>query len=82
MDIKDKIVNFIVLVISFIVWGLVDFDGVMKIIWDLDRISFVEWFFSKGGNEGSLKKMWDSIVYVLGFIDMENIFVCCMLIIF
>lgn len=82
LDTKDKIANSIALATSPIVRGLVDFDGAMKTIRDLDRISFAEWFLSKGGNEGSLKKMWDPIAYALGFIDTENISARCMLTIF
>ncbi|QUS59878.1 9,9'-di-cis-zeta-carotene desaturase [Synechocystis sp. PCC 7339] len=82
LDTQDKIANSIALATSPIVRGLVDFDGAMKTIRDLDRISFAEWFLSKGGNEGSLKKMWDPIAYALGFIDTENISARCMLTIF
>lgn len=62
--------------------GLVDFDGAMKTIRDLDKISFADWFRSHGGNDGSLKKMWNPIAYALGFIDTENISARCMLTIF
>ncbi|MEY2984763.1 MAG: zeta-carotene desaturase precursor, partial [Cyanobacteriota bacterium] len=79
---QDKIANSIALATSPIVRGLVDFDGAMKTIRALDRISFAEWFLSKGGNQGSLKKMWDPIAYALGFIDTENISARCMLTIF
>ncbi|MGA1623295.1 MAG: 9,9'-di-cis-zeta-carotene desaturase [Synechocystis sp.] len=79
---QDKIANSIALATSPIVRGLVDFDGAMKTIRELDRISFAEWFLSKGGNQGSLKKMWDPIAYALGFIDTENISARCMLTIF
>jgi zeta-carotene desaturase len=54
----------------------------MKTIRDLDSISFADWFRSHGGNEGSLKKMWNPIAYALGFIDTENISARCMLTIF
>jgi zeta-carotene desaturase len=79
---QDKIANSIALATSPIVRGLVDFEGAMKTIRELDRISFAEWFLSKGGNQGSLKKMWDPIAYALGFIDTENISARCMLTIF
>jgi zeta-carotene desaturase len=54
----------------------------MKNIRNLDAISFADWFRSHGGNEGSLKKMWNPIAYALGFIDTENISARCMLTIF
>lgn len=82
LDTQDKIANSIALATSPIVRGLVDFEGAMKTIRTLDKISFAEWFLSKGGNQGSLKKMWDPIAYALGFIDTENISARCMLTIF
>ncbi len=78
----DKLANSLALGTSPIVRGLVDFEGAMKTIRDLDRISFADWFRSHGGNDGSLKKMWNPIAYALGFIDTENISARCMLTIF
>ena len=78
----DKLANSLALGTSPIVRGLVDFEGAMKTIRDLDRISFADWFRSHGGNNGSLKKMWNPIAYALGFIDTENISARCMLTIF
>lgn len=78
----DKIANSLALGTSPIVRGLVDFEGAMTQIRDLDRISFADWFRSHGGNNGSLRKMWDPIAYALGFIDTENISARCMLTIF
>ncbi|ANV89640.1 9,9'-di-cis-zeta-carotene desaturase [Picosynechococcus sp. PCC 8807] len=78
----DKAANSLALGTSPIVRGLVDFDGAMKMIRDLDKISFADWFRSHGGNDGSLKKMWNPIAYALGFIDTENISARCMLTIF
>jgi zeta-carotene desaturase len=79
---KDKFQNAIALGTSPIVRGLVDFDGAMKTIRDLDKISFADWFRRQGGSEGSLKRMWNPIAYALGFIDTENISARCMLTIF
>lgn len=79
---RDKLQNSLALGTSPIVRGLVDFDGAMKTIRDLDRISFADWFRSHGGNNGSLKRMWNPIAYALGFIDTENISARCMLTIF
>ena len=78
----DKIFNSLALGSSPIVRGLVDFDGAMKTIRNLDSISFADWFRSHGGNNGSLEKMWNPIAYALGFIDTENISARCMLTIF
>ncbi|MCG5056961.1 MAG: 9,9'-di-cis-zeta-carotene desaturase [Limnoraphis sp. WC205] len=78
----DKLKNAIALGTSPLVRGLVDFEGAMKTIRDLDRISFAEWFRRHGGSEGSLKRMWNPIAYALGFIDTENISARCMLTIF
>ena len=78
----DKIANSLALGTSPIVRGLIDFEGAMKNIRDLDSISFADWFRSHGGNNGSLKRMWNPIAYALGFIDTENISARCMLTIF
>jgi len=82
LSVRDKIQNSIALGTSPIVRGLVDFDGAMKTIRDLDRISFADWFRSHGGSNGSIKRMWNPIAYALGFIDCENISARCMLTIF
>jgi zeta-carotene desaturase len=78
----DKLANSLALGTSPIVRGLVDFEGAMHTIRQLDSISFADWFRSHGGNNGSLKKMWNPIAYALGFIDTENISARCMLTIF
>jgi len=78
----DKLKNALALGTSPLVRGLVDFEGAMKTIRELDRISFADWFRSHGGSEGSLKRMWNPIAYALGFIDTENISARCMLTIF
>jgi zeta-carotene desaturase len=78
----DKIANSLALGTSPIVRGLIDFEGAMKTIRDLDSISFADWFRKHGGNDGSLKRMWNPIAYALGFIDTENISARCMLTIF
>lgn len=78
----DKFRNAIALATSPIVRGLIDFEGAMRNIRDLDQISFADWFRKQGGSEGSLKRMWNPIAYALGFIDTENISARCMLTIF
>ena len=78
----DKAANSLALGTSPIVRALVDPEGAMKTIRDLDSVSFADWFRSHGGNNGSLRKMWDPIAYALGFIDTENISARCMLTIF
>ncbi|MEB3213838.1 MAG: 9,9'-di-cis-zeta-carotene desaturase [Leptolyngbyaceae bacterium] len=82
LSVQDKVQNSIALGTSPIVRGLVDFDGAMKTIRDLDSISFADWFRKHGGSNGSLKRMWNPIAYALGFIDTENISARCMLTIF
>ncbi|MBJ7899353.1 MAG: 9,9'-di-cis-zeta-carotene desaturase [Cyanobacteria bacterium RI_101] len=79
---QDKVANSLALGTSPLVRGLVDFDGAMATIRELDRVSFADWFLKQGGNEGSLKKMWDPIAYALGFIDTRAISARCMLTIF
>ena len=78
----DKAANSLALGTSPIVRALVDPQGAMNTIRNLDSISFADWFRSHGGNNGSLRKMWDPIAYALGFIDTENISARCMLTIF
>jgi len=82
LSVQDKVQNAIALGTSPIVRGLVDFDGAMKSIRNLDGISFADWFRKQGGSNGSLKRMWNPIAYALGFIDTENISARCMLTIF
>ncbi|MGF1479189.1 MAG: 9,9'-di-cis-zeta-carotene desaturase [Cyanophyceae cyanobacterium] len=78
----DKLANSLALGTSPLVRGLVDFEGAMKTIRNLDSISFADWFRRQGGNDGSLKRMWNPIAYALGFIDTEQISARCMLTIF
>lgn len=82
LSLQDKVQNALALGTSPIVRGLVDFDGAMKTIRNLDKISFADWFRSHGGSDGSIKRMWNPIAYALGFIDCENISARCMLTIF
>ena len=82
LSMVDKAANSLALGTSPIVRALVDPEGAMKTIRDLDSVSFADWFRSHGGNNGSLRKMWDPIAYALGFIDTENISARCMLTIF
>ncbi len=82
LNIVDKIRNALALGTSPIVRGLVDYEGAMVTIRELDRISFKEWFISHGGSLRSLERMWDPIAYALGFINCEDISARCMLTIF
>jgi zeta-carotene desaturase len=82
LTIVDKLRNALALGTSPIVPGLVSYDVAMKMIRDLDRVSFADWFRSHGGNNHSLRRMWDPIALALGFIDTENISARCMLTIF
>lgn len=78
----DKLRNALALGTSPIVRGLVDYEGAMKTIRALDRISFQQWFVGHGGSEQSIQRMWNPIAYALGFIDCEAISARCMLTIF
>lgn len=82
LSVQDKLQNVMALGTSPIVRGLIDFDGAMKTIRDLDRVSFGDWFRRQGGSDGSIKRMWNPIAYALGFIDADNISARCMLTIF
>ncbi len=82
LTIVDKLRNALALGTSPIVAGLVSYESGMKLIRALDRISFADWFRSHGGNNHSLRRMWDPIALALGFIDTENISARCMLTIF
>ncbi|MBD2360913.1 9,9'-di-cis-zeta-carotene desaturase [Anabaena minutissima FACHB-250] len=82
LSLQDKLQNAIALGTSPIVRGLVDFEGAMRTIRNLDKVSFADWFRSHGGSEGSIKRMWNPIAYALGFIDCENMSARCMLTIF
>ena len=82
LSLQDKVQNALALGTSPIVRGLIDFEGAMKNIRDLDKVSFADWFRSHGGSNGSIKRMWNPIAYALGFIDCENISARCMLTIF
>jgi zeta-carotene desaturase len=82
LDIGDKFHNAVRLGTSPIVRALVDFDGGMDMVRELDDISFTEWFQQLGGSRGSLDRMWDAIAYALGFLDCDSISARCMLTIF
>ncbi|KAK7344190.1 hypothetical protein VNO77_13532 [Canavalia gladiata] len=78
----DKARNAVALALSPVVKALVDPDGALRDIRNLDSISFSDWFLSKGGTRMSIQKMWDPVAYALGFIDCDNISARCMLTIF
>ncbi|KAH7661797.1 Zeta-carotene desaturase protein [Dioscorea alata] len=78
----DKARNAVALALSPVVRALVDPDGAMQQIRDLDNVSFSDWFMSKGGTRASIQRMWDPVAYALGFIDCDNISARCMLTIF
>nr|GLL37190.1 zeta-carotene desaturase, chloroplastic/chromoplastic [Ipomoea trifida] len=78
----DKARNALALALSPVVRALVDPDGAMRDIRNLDSISFSNWFMSKGGTRASIQRMWDPVAYALGFIDCDNISARCMLTIF
>mmetsp|Transcript_1489 Transcript_1489/g.3455 ORF Transcript_1489/g.3455 Transcript_1489/m.3455 type:complete len:604 (-) Transcript_1489:126-1937(-) len=82
LGVEDKFHNAVRLGTSPIVRALVDFDGGMDMVRDLDDITFTEWFEQLGGKRGSLDRMWDAIAYALGFLDCDNISARAMLTIF
>jgi zeta-carotene desaturase len=61
---------------------LVDFDGGMEMVCELDNINFTKWFSALRGFWGSLDQMWDVIAYALGFLDSNGISTWYMLTIF
>jgi len=78
----DKLRNALALGTSPIVRGLLDYEGAMAVIRELDRVSFRDWFVGHGGSEYSIEWMWNPIVYAFGFLDCERILARCMLTIF
>ena len=82
LGLEDKGHNALRLAISPIVRALIDFDGGMDMVRELDDITFTEWFTAFGGSRGSLDRMWDAIAYALGFLDSDSISARCMLTIF
>jgi len=82
LGVGDKLANALALGTSPIVRALVDFDGGMDMVRELDDITFTEWFTRKGGSRGSIDRMWDPIAYALGFLDCDHISARCMLTIF
>lgn len=82
LGLEDKFHNALRLGTSPIVRALVDFDGGMDMVRELDEITFTEWFQQLGGSRGSLDRMWDAIAYALGFLDCDSISARCMLTIF
>ena len=82
LGLEDKGHNALRLAISPIVRALVDFDGGMDMVRELDDISFTEWYQQLGASRGGLDRMWDAIAYALGFLDCDSISARCMLTIF
>jgi len=87
LGVSDKLANALRLGTSPIVRALVDFDGGMDMVRELDEMTFSEWFQQlegplEGSARGSIDRMWDPIAYALGFIDCDHISARCMLTIF
>ncbi len=82
LTVLDKLQNALALGTSPVVPCLVNYDLGMKIIRSLDGITFADWFRQHGGNDHSLRRMWDPIALALGFIDTESISARCLLTIF
>ncbi|CAM0905663.1 unnamed protein product [Alopecurus aequalis] len=81
-QVYDKARNAVALALSPVVRALVDPDGALQQVRDLDDVSFSDWFMSRGGTRESITRMWDPVAYALGFIDCDNISARCMLTIF
>lgn len=82
LGVEDKFHNAVRLGTSPIVRALVDFDGGMDMVRDLDDITFTQWFTQLGGSRGGIDRMWDAIAYALGFLDSDSISARAMLTIF
>lgn len=82
LNLIDKLRNAIALGTSPIIRALVDFDGAMEQVRELDEMSFTQWFMRHGGSRGSIERLWNPIAYALGFIDCDQISARCMLTIF
>ena len=82
LEAVDKFRNALALGTSPIVRGLLDYEGAMRVIRELDRLSFQEWFLAHGGNLHSIQRLWNPIAYALGFLDCQAISARCMLTIF
>ncbi|GAB5360032.1 hypothetical protein AAMO2058_000592600 [Amorphochlora amoebiformis] len=82
LNLQDKFFNAVALATSPVVKALIDFDGAMEDVRELDSITFTEWFMRQGGSRGSIERMWDPIALALGFIDCDHISARCMLTIF
>ncbi|XP_051122709.1 zeta-carotene desaturase, chloroplastic/chromoplastic-like [Andrographis paniculata] len=74
--------NAVALALSPVVKAIVDPEGAMRDVRNLDNVSFSDWFLSRGGSRSSIQKIWDPVAYALGFIDCDNISARCMLTIF
>eukprot|EP00983_Pelagomonas_calceolata_P026129 821054-Pelagomonas_calceolata.AAC.4 len=61
LSVGDKAANALALGTSPIVRSLIDPEGGMSDVRNLDNISFWDWFKSHGGSEQSMKRMWDPI---------------------
>jgi len=82
LGLEDKYHNAVRLGISPIARALVDFDGGMDMVRELDDVTFTEWFTAFGGSRGGIDRMWDAIAYALGFLDSDSISARAMLTIF
>ncbi|KAF7000965.1 hypothetical protein CFC21_016733 [Triticum aestivum] len=82
LKVYDKARNAVALALSPVVRALLDPDGALQQVRDLDDVSFTDWFMSRGGTRESITRMWDPVAYALGFIDCDNISARCMLTIF
>eukprot|EP00667_Euglena_gracilis_P003865 EG_transcript_3877 len=82
LELKSILANALRLATSPVVKGVINFDAGMRDIRNLDNISFYDWWIQGGGDDESIKRMWDPVAYALGFIDCKDISARCMLTIF
>lgn len=82
LEFKSILSNAVRLATSPVVKGVINFDAGMRDIRNLDNISFYDWWIQGGGDDESIKRMWDPVAYALGFIDCKDISARCMLTIF
>ena len=57
----DKVQNSLALGTSPVVRALVDPEGGMRSVRNLDSQSFTEWFKGHGGSQGSIDRMWNPV---------------------
>jgi len=70
---RDKFQNAVRFGTSPLARGLVDANGAMGSIQELDDATFTEWFTKLGASRGSIDRMWDPVALALGYLDCDTI---------